>query len=218
MPVSTYLRATVVIVAAALLPLTACSSDTTTESSGDTVHRSADGDIVTNGGARRIDGDQTDTERSAINGGKARNVILLVGDGMGDSEITMARNYEKGAGGSFDGLDALPLSGQYTTYALNKDGKPNYVTDSAASATGWTTGTKTYNGALGIDIKGNPQKTILELAKAQGFATGDVTTSRSRTPPRRRCSPTSASVTATARSRPQPIARPTPWRTAGRVR
>ena len=51
------------------------------------------------------------------------------------------------------------------------------MTDSAASATAWTTGTKTYNGALGVDIKGNPQKTILELAKEQGFATGDVTTS-----------------------------------------
>ena len=82
-----------------------------------------------------------------------------------------------GAGGFFAGLDALPLTGQYTTYALQKDGKPNYVTDSAASATAWATGTKTYNGALGIDIKGAPQKTILELAKEQGFATGDITTS-----------------------------------------
>ena len=96
---------------------------------------------------------------------------------MGDSEITVARNYEKGAGGSFAGLDAFPMTGQYTTFALNKDGKPNYVTDSAASATGWSTGTKTYNGALGIDIRGTAQKTILELAKDQGFATGDITTS-----------------------------------------
>ena len=30
---------------------------------------------------------------------------------MGDSEITLARNYEKGAGGFFDGIDALPLTG-----------------------------------------------------------------------------------------------------------
>ncbi len=104
-------------------------------------------------------------------------MILLIGDGMGDSEITLARNYEKGAGGFFAGLDALPLTGQYTTYALQKNGKPNYVTDSAASATGWSTGTKTYNGALGIDVKGVAQKTILELAIAQGRATGDITTS-----------------------------------------
>ena len=43
---------------------------------------------------------------------------------------------QKGAGGFFGGIDALPLTGQYTTYALSKDGKPNYVTDSAASGTG----------------------------------------------------------------------------------
>jgi alkaline phosphatase len=96
---------------------------------------------------------------------------------MGDSEITLARNYAHGAGGFFSGLDALPLTGQYTTYALQKNGKPNYVTDSAASATAWSTGVKTYNGALGIDIKGAPAKTILELAIAQGRATGDITTS-----------------------------------------
>jgi alkaline phosphatase len=96
---------------------------------------------------------------------------------MADSEITLARNYEKGAGGFFDGIDALPLTGSYTTYALTKDGKPDYVTDSAASASAWSTGTKTYNGALGVNIKGDPQKSILELAKDQGFATGDITTS-----------------------------------------
>lgn len=40
-----------------------------------------------------------------------------------------------------------------THYALNKKtGKPDYVTDSAASATAWSTGVKTYNGALGVDI------------------------------------------------------------------
>ena len=139
--------------------------------------RAAHGDLTAPGGARRLDGDQSTALRAAISDGHARNVILLIGDGMGDSEITIARNYEKGAGGAFDGLDAFPLTGQYSTYALRKDGKPNYVTDSAASATGWSTGTKTYNGALGIDISGARHATILELAKAQGFATGDVTTS-----------------------------------------
>src|SRR3954465_3922405 len=106
--------------------------------------------------------DKTQAAKQAISDGKARNVILLIGDGMGDSEITIARNYALGAGGSFAGLDAFPLTGQYTTYALKKDGKPNYVTDSAASATGWSTGTKTYNGALGIDIKDGKQATTLE--------------------------------------------------------
>jgi alkaline phosphatase len=53
--------------------------------------------------------------RNAISSSGARNVILLIGDGMGDSEITIARNYQKGAGGFFGGIDALPLTGSYTT-------------------------------------------------------------------------------------------------------
>jgi alkaline phosphatase len=172
-----YLKVAVVLGAVALLPLAACSNDGEKTSVGDTVTRAAIGDVATNGGARRENGDQSQAIRDAIASAGAKNVIMLLGDGMGDSEITLARNYEKGAGGFFTGLDAFPLTGQYTTYALGKDGKPNYVTDSAASGTAWSTGTKTYNGALGIDIKGNPQKTILELAKDQGFATGDITTS-----------------------------------------
>ncbi len=37
--------------------------------------------------------------REAIDGGRAKNVILFLGDGMGDSEITVARNYQVGANG-----------------------------------------------------------------------------------------------------------------------
>jgi alkaline phosphatase len=164
------------VVSAAALALVACSGDDKM-SNGDPLSRAAKGELSANGGAARLNGDQTNTIQRTINASGARNVILLIGDGMGDSEITMARNYEKGAGGFFDGIDALPLTGSYTTYALKKDGKPDYVTDSAASGTGWSTGTKTYNGSLGINIKDDPQKTILELAKDQGFATGDITTS-----------------------------------------
>lgn len=77
----------------------------------------------------------------------------------------------------FKGIDALPLTGQYTHYALNKKtGKPDYVTDSAASATAWSTGVKTYNGALGVDIHEKDHPTILEMAKAAGLATGNVST------------------------------------------
>ena len=43
--------------------------------------------------------DRTRAVRDAIEGGRARNVILLIGDGMGDSEITIARDYTVGAGG-----------------------------------------------------------------------------------------------------------------------
>ena len=83
------------------------------------------------GDARRLTGDQSTAIKRAIDKGRARNVILLIGDGMGDSEITAARNYPYGAAGRFPGIDALPLTGQYTTYSLTKDGKPDYDPESA---------------------------------------------------------------------------------------
>ncbi|MER5888701.1 alkaline phosphatase [Streptomyces sp. NPDC001941] len=112
----------------------------------------------------------------AIKGGKAKNVILLIGDGMGDSEITLARDYTVGANGRLN-MDKFPLTGAYTTYAVHADGTPDYVTDSAASGSGWATGVKTVNGRIsktpGTD-KAVP--TILELAQKGGYATGSVTT------------------------------------------
>ncbi|WP_053143990.1 alkaline phosphatase [Erwinia billingiae] len=142
-----------------------------------TYTRAAQGDITQPGGARRLTGDQTDALKASLNSNKAKNVILLIGDGMGDSEITAARNYAEGAGGFFKGIDALPLTGQYTHYALDKKThKPDYVTDSAASATAWSTGVKSYNGAIGVDVNGNDRPTIMEMAKAAGKATGNVST------------------------------------------
>ena len=69
--------------------------------------------------------------------GSARNVLLFIGDGLGDSEITIARNYEVGAAGRL-AMDSLPFSGEYTTYAVKENAPeiPDYVTDSAASGTG----------------------------------------------------------------------------------
>ncbi len=121
--------------------------------------------------------DRTAAARQQIQGGKARNVILLIGDGMGDSEITIARNYQVGANGRL-AMDTLPLTGEYTTYAVQKANPtlPDYVTDSAASGTGWSTGHKSYNGAISVLPNGKPVATILELAKASGYRTGDVST------------------------------------------
>ncbi|KRC66576.1 alkaline phosphatase [Aeromicrobium sp. Root236] len=134
-------------------------------------------DLSAHGGATRLSGDQSKTLKSAIDGGRADNVILLIGDGMGDSEITSARNYQYGADGRFPGIDALPFTGQYTTFSLTKDGKTDYVPDSAATGSAWATGTKTYDNAVSVDIRGKAQPTLLELAKKRGLKTGDVTTS-----------------------------------------
>ena len=159
---------------------TACTAANAGNSDSSVMTRAALGDITQYAGARRLTGDMTDNYQAVLDLAKkkhAKNVILLIGDGMGDSEITAARNFAKGAGGMFEGLDSLPFTGQYTHYSLNKETKkPNYVTDSAASATAWSTGVKSYNGAIGVDVNGKPHVTLLELAKAKGLATGDVST------------------------------------------
>ena len=136
----------------------------------------ADRDLSQTGGAARLDGDQSSAVRKAIDPSRARNVILLIGDGMGDSEITAARNYQYGAAGRFPGIDALPLTGQYTTYSLTKAGKPDYDPDSASTGSAWATGTKTYDGAIGVDIRGVSHASLLELAQRKGLRTGDVST------------------------------------------
>lgn len=170
----------------------ALAADTTYSPNGKPV-----AELAKHGGAQRI---------ATIGNKNAKNVILFLGDGMGDSEITVARDYLKGANGHFDGLDAVGQpsalddvqagTGQYTTFsvgngskdsAVGKDGdgklvaNPNPgkltpVTDSSASGSSWATGTKTYNNAVDVDVYGNPQLNLFELAKAAGKATGNVTT------------------------------------------
>lgn len=136
--------------------------------------------VAQNGGAARSIDDSTQLLLDSVEAGPAKNVILLIGDGMGDSEITSARNYAYGAGGTLPGIDALPLTGQYTTYSVYKDGankgKPDYVPDSAATGSAWATGTKTYDNAISVDVDGVPQDTLLEIAKANGKKTGNVST------------------------------------------
>jgi alkaline phosphatase len=110
--------------------------------------------------------------------GSARNVLLFIGDGMGDSEITIARNYEVGAAGRL-AMDTLPYTGEYTTYAVAEDRPtlPVYVTDSAASGTAWATGVKTSNGRISTSPASDRDLlTILEIARQRGYRTGDVTT------------------------------------------
>lgn len=146
-------------------------------SSSPILDRSTRGDISVFGGAQRLDGDQTGTIREATVDPGAKNVILIIGDGMGDSEITVARNYLKGAAGFFEGIDALPMTGQMLHWSVNADGSPNYVPDSAATGTAWATGVKTYNNAVSVDKDGTPHQTILQWAKETGRATGNVATS-----------------------------------------
>lgn len=122
-----------------------------------------------------------------INPAKPRNVILLIGDGMDDSIITAARNYEVGAGGRFAALDALPFTGAMTTYGLKVGTDPTdypiaYVSDSAPTASGWSTGKKTVDSRISqgpstaLEVPGEDYETVLEKFAKAGKRTGNVST------------------------------------------
>ena len=172
-------KKTAVVLGAVVLALSGAATSTVVAAGQlPTLDRTAKGKVDELGGAARLRGDQSQIIRDSIKASRAKNVILLIGDGMGDSEITVARNYLQGAGGAFKGIDALPLTGQMTHYSVEKDtGKPDYTPDSAATGTAWATGVKTYDNAISVDRKGKAYPTLLEQAKRSGLATGDVTTS-----------------------------------------
>jgi alkaline phosphatase len=102
----------------------------------------------------------------------ARNVILFIGDGMGQAHRFGGQLLAAGRSGRL-AMDRLPVLGQMGTTSADP---ASFVTDSAAAATAIATGTKTVNGAVGIDPAGRPQRTILELAKESGRSAGLVTT------------------------------------------
>lgn len=99
---------------------------------------------------------------------KAKNVILMIGDGMGLTQLTagMYVNDNKTA------LEEFPVVGLHKSYSSS-----NLVTDSASGATAFACGIKTYNGAIGVDPDTVAVGTILEEAEKKGYATGLVATS-----------------------------------------
>ncbi|MCA4156236.1 alkaline phosphatase [Priestia megaterium] len=107
-----------------------------------------------------------------VNNQKAKNVILFVGDGMGTDHRDAIRLAAVGANGKL-AMDDMPAVGRVHTSSGN-----SFVTDSAAAATAMASGVKSYNGAIGVNMKGKPVQTVLEKAKLAGKTTGLVTTSQ----------------------------------------
>lgn len=100
---------------------------------------------------------------------RPKNIIFMVGDGMGLTQVTAAMYSNHGQPLH---LERCPITGLIKTHASN-----NLITDSAAGATAFSCGCKTYNGAIGMDADKKPCTTILEEAEKQGLATGLVATS-----------------------------------------
>ncbi|MCM3441334.1 alkaline phosphatase (plasmid) [Metabacillus halosaccharovorans] len=110
------------------------------------------------------------------NNAEIKNVIFLIGDGMGGSYTSAYRYLKDSPDSKFVDRTELDkyLVGQQMTYP--EDPKQN-ITDSASAATAMSAGIKTYNNAISVDNDGSEVKTVLEAAKAKGKATGLVATS-----------------------------------------
>lgn len=98
---------------------------------------------------------------------KPLKVIFLIGDGMGATQIYAGLTANK----------ALNLESFKHIGFSKTNSSDAYITDSAAGATAFSIGKKTYNGAIGVDKDKKPVKTILEMAEENGLATGLISTS-----------------------------------------
>lgn len=95
------------------------------------------------------------------------NVILMIGDGTGLAQISA---------GYFANNEELTYANlKYMGWVTTKSADA-FITDSAASGTAYSSGYKTYNGAVGVDVKKRPQPNIPERVIKQGIISGVVST------------------------------------------
>jgi alkaline phosphatase len=94
-----------------------------------------------------------------------KNVIYIIGDGMGFGAVTTALLTHD----QETGFEMAPVVGLQETCSAN-----NYVTDSPAGGTALATGTRTLNGYLGVDPEGKQLTSVLKKAQKMGKKTGIV--------------------------------------------
>lgn len=99
---------------------------------------------------------------------KAKNVILLIGDGMSVTHLYAAMTVSE----TPLNMESFKYTGLQKTYSAS-----DYITDSGAAGTAMATGNKTKNGHIGCDSLGNHFKSILKYAEDANLATGLVSTS-----------------------------------------
>ena len=102
---------------------------------------------------------------------KAKNIILLIADGMSISQVSSYRLI-KGGPNERLAVDKFPISGIVLTHSVDA-----IVTDSASSATAYSTGYKTNNGALGLDKDLNYLENLTEKIDQYGYVSSLISTS-----------------------------------------
>ena len=104
-------------------------------------------------------------------GKTAKNIILMIGDGMGANQVLTYR-IAKGGPNYLTSFDKFPITGLVKTHSVN-----TLITDSAAAATAYSTGSKTINRYIGVDKDGKNLKNLTEILYEKGFVSSLIATS-----------------------------------------
>ena len=102
----------------------------------------------------------------------------MIGDGMGPAHLKAYRQFKATKNAEPSNQESLFDSYLIGSVSTDPFGSCGVITDSAASATAYSTGVKTENGYLAVDQNLKPLKTSMQLAKEQGKSTGVVATSQ----------------------------------------
>lgn len=105
-----------------------------------------------------------------------RNMIFMVSDGMGPTSLTTTRSFRQFTEGLPED-DTLVLDGHLVGTSRTRSSS-SLVTDSAAGATAFSCGFKSYNEAISVLPDHSPCGTVLEAASLAGYKTGLVVTTR----------------------------------------
>lgn len=124
------------------------------------------------------------TSRPASSGGDwengkpsgKRNLIFMISDGMGPTSLSLTRSFRQAESGL--PIDDVLVLDKHLIGSSRTRSTSSLVTDSAAGATAFSCGMKSYNGAISVLPDHSPCGTVLEAAKKAGYMTGLVVTTR----------------------------------------
>lgn len=105
-----------------------------------------------------------------------RNLIFMVSDGMGPTSLSLTRSFRQTESGL--PIDDVLVLDQHLIGSSRTRSTSSLITDSAAGATAFSCGMKSYNHAISVLPDNSPCGTVLEAAKKAGYMTGLVVTTR----------------------------------------
>lgn len=105
-----------------------------------------------------------------------RNMIFMVSDGMGPTSLSLTRSFRQAKSGL--PIDDVLVLDDHLIGSSRTRSSSSLITDSAAGATAFSCGRKSYNGAISVLPDHTPCGTVLEAAKKAGYMTGLVVTTR----------------------------------------